>query len=138
MAEKSRHVEVVPVDGGNFKLVEGSYEGDTLVFNKKHEWVHGRKMKKADKFRIFFYLDEEGSYRFDRSKGACVLSIEGQPCPYPNQTDPEFEVDEVEDYRIEVINRDSDTQDFMFSIHMLADGQCVEWDPIMSNRNGGS
>lgn len=137
MAEKNRHVEVVPTDCGNFKLVEGSYEGDTLIFDKKHEWIHGRKMKKADKFRIFFYLDEESGYTFDKSKGECVLSIEDQPCPYPDRANPEFEVDDVDDYRIEVINRDSDTRNFKFSIHMLADGQSVEWDPIMANRNGG-
>lgn len=139
MAEKNRHVEIVPTGDGNFEFREGSYDtGSTLVFNKDREWVHGRKMKRSDKFRIFFYLPEEGSYKFDTRKGECVLSVGGQPCPYPNHGNREIEVDDVEDYRVEVINRDSGRNEFKFSIHMLADGTPLEWDPIMSNRNGGT
>ena len=130
---KNRYVEVVSA-GGGFELVENGCSTQTLVFNKKHDRIDKKKMKKKDKYRIFFFLDETGPFTFDRTS---PIEIDGQSCPYPER-DPEFEVDGVEDYVLELINRDQTEQEYKFTLNLHDGKSRVVYDPIMSNRNGGS
>ena len=135
MADKDRYVEVVPVSGG-FELIENGRGTQELRFSKNHDRIDKKKMKKKDDYRIFFFLDERGAYTFEANK-AKVMLINGQSCPYPAH-DPEFEVDEVDDYVLEVINRDRQPQQYKFTLNLLDSNKTpVVYDPIMSNRNGG-
>jgi len=136
MADKKKHVQVVPTGTNSFDLIEGGRVVTELVFNKNHEWIDKRKMKRSDHFRIFFYLDPADGYRFDTTKKDGVIEIDGHPCPYPSK-DPEFEVRDVEDYVLEVANRDRNVQNYDFTIMLVNGTRSVEYDPIMSNRNGG-
>ncbi len=137
VASKKRYVEIVPTKGGGFELYENGRATQELIFNKDYDRIDKKKMKKADDYRILFFLDEKGGYKFVLDKSQVML-IDGAPCPYPPGR-PEFEVDDVDDYELEVLNRDSRSASYKFTINLLdGAGNHVAYDPIYSNQNGGT
>lgn len=143
MASKHRYVEIVPTGGGDFEMVENGNQTQTLVFDKTHDRIDGKKMKKDQSYKIEFTLDENGPYKFVDDEDDVMWVAKGDEkappaCPTSSCGDPEFEVLSVSDYELKIRNKDSDKCMFKFVINMVdANGNTVRYDPIYDNRNGG-
>ncbi len=65
------------------------------------------------------------------------MLVEGSACPYPAE-DPEFFIEDVEDYVLVVQNKDRNAGEYKFTMNLLdAHNNVVAYDPIYDNQNGG-
>jgi hypothetical protein len=144
MAAKERCVEVVHLGGDQFEMVENGCPTQTLVFEKTHDRIDGKKMKKSDHYSITFFLDEAGPFRFADGKRSVMWINKGTEthlpeCPTCETHQPgEFVVTDRSDHSITVRNNDSDKCLYKFVLNLVdRNGNPVAYDPISENRNGG-
>lgn len=145
MAGKERSIEIVPLGGGEFEMVENGRNTNELIFDKKHDRIGGKKMRKNDHYDIVFTLDEEGDYTFVTDEDEVMWVDKGSatsapPCPTSQMHQKqEFKVQKVSDYVLEVKNKDSDRCLYKFVINLVdkRTKTVVPYDPIYDNRNGG-
>lgn len=145
MAYKERNIQIVSLGGGQFEMVEDGSRGQDIVSNKNGQWIKGKKMKETDDFKIYFSLDENGDFKFVDIEDDVMWINKGSqnnvpPCPtVQTHQKPEFKVDGVDDYVLEVTNKDTSKCYYKFVINLVDKntGQTVPYDPIWDNRNGG-
>lgn len=126
----------------DFKMLEGTKETDTLVFNKTKD-----KMKKDESYDIKFTLvNTDGlQLQFKQDLQEVMWVAKGNKtsppgCPNNRVSDPEFTVTAVTATTLDVTNTDKDECKFKFVLNFIdtaSNNKAVQFDPIYDNQNGG-
>jgi hypothetical protein len=134
-------------DGYRFEMLPtGKPHTTTLTFNKDHDG-----MKKSQKYKVKFSLMNDNAtgadLRFIRDDKEVMWVSKGTPtdpgpCPVVTIHDPEFEVKTVEDYYLEITNKDDAICQYKFVLNFVGVNSAgktalIPFDPIWDNKNGG-
>ena len=145
MATKDLTIDIVPLGGAKFEMRENGAVLSALVFDKDVDKIHGQPMNKADDYRVRFTIAATHGLKFNPNANDAMWIKKGTPSSAPrcfktksNQGKSEFTVTRKSDYELEVANLDKNKCKFRFVLNFVdGAGSRVQYDPIMSNRNGG-
>ena len=134
-----------PPDGYRFEMLpEGEPNTDRLTFNKNSDG-----MSKSDRYTVKFYLvnDSSSNLRFVSDEKEVMWVSKGTPtdpgpCPAVTCHDGQFDVKDVEDYYLKVVNKDMDECQYKFVLNFIGLNSAgktalIPFDPIWDNKNGG-
>lgn len=146
MDTKDLTIDLVRVGKDDFEMWEDGAKITQLTFDKDVDKIHGKKMKKADKYLVHLKIDPRFGLKFEPDVDEAMWIKKGSSSSAPpcfttkhNEGTDEFTVTRASDYQLDVANLDKNKCDFRFVLNFVdGAGQKEQYDPIMSNRNGGT
>lgn len=146
MATFERTIDIVRLGKDDFEMRENGTKVTQLTFDKGVDKINGQPMKKSDDYLVHFNIDEKSGVRFEPDAADAMWIKKGTPSASPpcfktksNQGKDEFTVNRVSDYQMDLANLDKNMCKFRFVLNFVdGNAQKEQFDPIMSNRNGGT